>query len=303
MTLSKATDPLPKIPGFELEKELGRGGMGVVYQARQIDPPRPVALKVLRPKADPVVFARLLAEAEALARLRHPNVVEVYGIGEYAGRPYLIMEFCDGSNLQNHLLGQPQPPRAAAELTATLARAVQHFHGLGVIHRDLKPANILLAGSVPKIADFGLAKLLVGEMHLTQSGAVLGSVGYMSPEQAKGGTKHVGPAADIWALGCILYSLLTGDPPFQGMMDLETLTAIVEHDPPPPPGPPELVGICMKCLRKQPDERHATAGALADDLDRWLRGEPVRLDADRSSEPVVERRGWLSSLLGRRAAE
>jgi eukaryotic-like serine/threonine-protein kinase len=299
MTLSKTADPLPKIPGFELEKELGRGGMGVVYQARQLDPPRPVALKVLRPKADPVVFARLRAEAEALARLRHPNVVEVYGIGEHAGRPYLIMEFCDGSNLENHLLGQPQPPRAAAELTATLARAVQHFHDLGVIHRDLKPANILLAGTVPKIADFGLAKLLVGEMHLTQSGAILGSVGYMSPEQATGGTKHVGPAADIWALGCILYSLLTGDPPFQGMMDLETLTAIVEHDPPPPVGPPELVAVCMKCLRKKPEDRYATAGAMADDLDRWLRGEPIAAGA----EAAAERRSWLSSLLRRRQSE
>jgi eukaryotic-like serine/threonine-protein kinase len=299
MTLSRLADPPPTIPGFDLEKELGRGGMGVVYKARQIDPPRAVALKVLRPHSGPVVFARLEAEAEALTRLRHPNVVEVYGVGEHAGRPFLIMEFCDGNNLENHLLGRPQPPRAAAEMTATLARAAQHFHDLGVIHRDLKPANILLAGTVPKIADFGLAKLLAGETNLTVSGAVLGSVGYMSPEQAKGGTKHVGPAADIWALGCILYSLLAGDPPFQGMMDLETLTAIVEHHPPPPPGPPELVAVCLKCLRKQPEERYATAGELAEDLDRWLRGEPIAADAG----PAAERRGWLASLLGRRSSE
>jgi serine/threonine protein kinase len=259
-----------------------------------------VALKVLRPQAGPEVFARLQAEAEALTRLRHPNVLEVYAVGEHAGRPYLVMEFCDGSSLDNRLLGQPQPPRAAAELAVTLARAVHYCHEQGIIHRDLKPANILLAGTTPKIADFGVAKLLDGDMNLTQSGTILGSIGYMAPEQARGAAKHVGPAADIWALGCILYALLTGDPPFHGMMDAESLKRMLEENPPLPEGPPELVAMCLKCLRKQPADRYASAGALADDLDRWLRGEPVVAEAE-PPEPVAERKGWITGLWGRRS--
>jgi eukaryotic-like serine/threonine-protein kinase len=288
---------LPSFPGFTVEKELGRGGMAVVYRAMQINPPRPVALKVIRPQAGDVVYARLRAEADALTRLRHPNVVDVYTVGEDADRPYLVMEYCDGSSLDNRLLGQPQPPRAAAELTAILARAVQFCHDRGVIHRDLKPANILLSGSVPKIADFGLAKLLDGDMHVTQSGAILGSVGYMAPETVTGGTKHVGPAVDIWALGCILYALLTGDPPFQGTMDAESLTRVIEQDPPPVEGPPELVAACLRCLRKRPEERYASAGDLADDLDHWLHGDAI---VAAEPAPVVEKRGWLGGLWGRR---
>jgi serine/threonine protein kinase len=300
MTSPQSAGYLPNIPGFTVEKELGRGGMAIVYRATQSDPPRPVALKVLRPQAGREVFARLQAEAEALTRLRHANVLEVYAVGEHAGRPYLVMEFCDGSSLDNRLLGQPQPPRAAAELAVTLARAVQYCHEQGIIHRDLKPANILLAGATPKIADFGLAKLLDADMNLTRSGAVLGSIGYMAPEQATGGTKHVGPAADIWALGCILYALLTGDPPFHGTMDAESLTRMIEQDPPPPEGPPRLVAVCLKCLRKRPAERYASAGALADDLDRWLRGESGAAETA-PPEIVAERKGWLAGLWGRRA--
>jgi eukaryotic-like serine/threonine-protein kinase len=295
-----AAEHLPSIPGFTVEKEVGRGGMAVVFRAAQIDPPRPVALKMLRPQAGHEVYARLQAEAEALTRLRHPNVLEVFAVGEHAGRPYLVMELCDGSSLDNYLLGQPQPPRVAARWTMTLARAVQYCHEQGVIHRDLKPANILLSETMLKIADFGLAKLLDGDMNLTRSGAVLGSIGYMAPEQARGAAKHVGPAADIWALGCILYDMLTGDPPFHGTIDAESLTRMLEHDPTPPEGPPGLVAVCLKCLRKKQAERYASAGALADDLDRWRQGEPVAAEAE-SREPAAERRRWFKGLRGRRS--
>jgi serine/threonine protein kinase len=293
--------------------------MGVVYKARQLDPPRTVALKLIRAQAGSTALARFRAEADALTRLRHPNVVEVYAVGEYAGGSYLVMEFCAGSSLDNRLLGQPLPPRDAAALAATLARTVQHCHDLGVIHRDLKPANILLAaGGQPagggekgppsllsaagcrlpavKIADFGLAKLLDDDANLTRSGVVLGTVGFMAPEQAAGQTKHVGPAADVWALGAILYQLLTGDPPFFGMADVETLTHILEDDPPPPAGPPGLVAVCLKCLRKRPDDRYLTAGDLADDLDRWLSAQTVRAETEPQPAAGLGRDGkrWWS---------
>jgi serine/threonine protein kinase len=290
---------LPTVPGFTIEKEIGRGGMAYVYRAEQIAPPRTVALKLLRPHASPAVASRLEAEAEALTRLQHPNVVEVFAVGQHAGRPYLVMEYCNGSTLKDRMLGQPLPPRPAAELTATLARAVQYCHEQGVLHRDLKPGNILLhnlsaakpvigdlQSAVPKIADFGLAKLQMSDVNLTVSGAVLGSIGYMSPEQATGGTKYAGPPTDIWALGCVLYELLCGDPPVSGPVDARTLTQIMEADPPPLDAPPPLVAICLKCLRKKPDDRYATAGALADDLDRWLRGEPVA--AETEAEKLAE---------------
>jgi serine/threonine-protein kinase len=283
MTVHAAADCLPNVPGFKVEKVLGRGGAAVVYKARQIDPPRLVALKLFRAQAGGTALARFRGEADALTRLRHPHVVEVYAVGEYAGGPYLVMEFCAGSSLDNRLLGQPLTPRAAATLAATLARAVQHCHELGVIHRDLKPANVLLSDGpdgnhIPKIADFGLAKVLDDESNLTRSGIVLGTIGFMAPEQAAGQTKHVGPAADIWALGAILYQLLTGNSPFFGANDPEILAHILEDDPEPPDGPPGLVAICFKCLRKRPEERYTTAGELADDLDRWLRDEPTQAE-------------------------
>jgi tetratricopeptide (TPR) repeat protein len=273
---------LPCVPGYQVLSELGRGGMGVVYKARQVSLDRLVALKVVLAGefAGVQERSRFAAEALAVARLQHPNVVQVFEVGEHNGHPYLALEFVEGGSLADRLRSG-RPPLPAAELAERLARAVQAAHEKGVVHRDLKPANVLLtADGTPKIADFGLAKRLDAPAAATRTGAIVGTPAYMAPEQAEG-RKDVGPAADVWALGAILYECLTGRPPFQGPTPTDTILRVLSDEPPPPRRleaavPRDLETIALKCLRKEPAKRYASAGELADDLRRFLAGEPIR---------------------------
>jgi WD40 repeat protein len=269
-----------RIAGYKLLHEVGRGGMAVVYQARQRHPDRLVALKVLVAGAhsDAERRARFRAEADAIARLRHPRIVQVYEAGEYQGLSFLALEYCEGGSLGRQLGGIPQTPQRAAWLVEEVAHAVQHAHQAGVVHRDLKPGNILLtADGEPKVSDFGLAKAERPE--LTVTGAVLGTPSYMAPEQTTG-SRTIGPAADVYALGAILYEALTGRPPFQGASVLETMEQVRTQEPVPPRRlqprvPRDLDTICLKCLEKEPGKRYADAGGLADDLERFRTGRPV----------------------------
>jgi WD40 repeat protein len=256
--------------------------MGVVYKARQVRLGRVVALKMILAggHAEEQDLARFRAEAEAVARLRHPHVVQIYEVGEHDGLPFFSLEFCPGGSLARRLNGTPLPPPEAARLVETLARAMQAAHEKGVVHRDLKPANVLLAeDGQPKVTDFGLAKRLDAAGQ-TVSGTVLGTPSYMAPEQAQGQAKGLGPAADVYALGAILYELLTGRPPFKAPTALETLRQVVAEEPVPPTRlqktPRDLETICLKCLQKEPGKRYASAAALADDLQRYLAGQAVR---------------------------
>lgn len=294
-----------RVGNYQLLEEIGRGGMGVVYKAHQLGLNRPVALKMILTGADagPQERARFRAEAEAAAHLHHPNIVQIYEVGEHDGRPFLSQEFVAGGSLEARLAGVPWPAAEAAGLVQTLARAMHYAHQQGVVHRDLKPANVLLQpapespgggeeppasrGTIPKIADFGLARRLSSATAgpgaataLTAAGAIIGTPAYMAPEQAAGDRGEIGPAADTYALGAILYELLTGRPPFQGVGVLETLEQVRSHDPIPPgrlvPGMArDIETICLKCLQKEPPRRYETAAALADDLGRYLDGHPV----------------------------
>jgi serine/threonine-protein kinase len=289
--------PPPLVPdgpqqfaGYELLEEVGRGGMGVVYKARQAGTNRTVAVKLLRAD-DPAGAARLLAEARAAARLDHPGIVPIIEVGEHAGRPFLAMAFVAGASLAARLGDGPLSPREAARVVRDAARAVQHAHESGVIHRDLKPSNILLEpdGRV-RVTDFGLAKRS-GEETLTADGAVLGTPAYMAPECAAGGASAAGPAADVYGLGAVLYACLTGRPPFVGPTPLDTLRRVAETEPVPPRERNALVerglqAICLKCLEKNPTHRYASAAALAADLDRYLAGEV----------PLAEHLGWAEWL-------
>jgi tetratricopeptide (TPR) repeat protein len=307
----------PTVPGYEVLEKLGRGGMGVVYRARHLTLHRQVAVKMIRAgtEAGPAELARFRTEAEAVARLQHPHIVQIHEIGEAGGRPFIALEFVDGLGLSEYLAGTPQPPRTAAGLVEKLARAMGAAHQRGIVHRDLKPSNILLASEgrhlasggreppgdatapggvsppladlVPKITDFGLAKLLHGAAGATaadgqtESGAVLGTPSYMAPEQARGRSKEVGPAADVYALGAILYELLTGRPPFKAESPWETLQQVINEEPVPPtrlqPGlPRDVETICLKCLQKEARRRYESADALADDLGRFAAGRPIR---------------------------
>jgi hypothetical protein len=273
----------PDVPGYEILGELGRGGMGVVYRARHVGLQRLVALKMIRAggQAEPEDLLRFRREAEAVARLQHPNVVQIYDVGEHGGLPYFSLEYVAGGSLAGRLDGTPVPAGRAAELVRTLAQAMQAAHDRGIVHRDLKPGNVLLtADGTPKVADFGLAKQLDGGHSQTQSGSLLGTPGYMAPEQAAGRRRAVGPASDVHALGAILYELLTGRPPFQGESLLETLQQVQYQEPVPPrrlqPAVPrDLEAISLKCLEKVPEARYASAAALAADLQRFLDGKPV----------------------------
>jgi tetratricopeptide (TPR) repeat protein/predicted Ser/Thr protein kinase len=277
--------PLRFVPGYQVLEVLGEGGMGVVWKARQDGLDRLVALKRIRSVGQPApeTLARFRREAEAVARLRHPNIVQIYDVGEQDGEPYLALEYIEGGSLAQKLTAGPLLPRHAAVLVETLARAMDYAHEHGIIHRDLKPANVLLLadGGVPKITDFGLAKRLGEESGHTHTGAILGTPSYMAPEQAGGDRAAVGPLVDVYALGAILYETLTGRPPFRGPTVLDTLAQVREREPVPPnhlqPNlPRDLQTICLKCLQKEPHRRYGSALELADDLRRSAAGEPIR---------------------------
>ncbi len=302
------------VPGYEIVSELGRGGMGVVYLARDRQLNRPVALKMILSgeHAGTNERDRFRREAEAVAALQHPNIVSIYDIGEAAGRPYLAFEYVGGGTLAAYLDGQPWPAKPAAALVESLARAVHYAHGRGVVHRDLKPANVLVQaaegrprpvdrkGFRPpntdfrdfKITDFGLAKRVQPEsswsddsertapLGHTRTGAVVGTPSYIAPEQAAGKNRTIGPPADVYALGAILYELLTGRPPFRGETPLDTVLQVMADDPVPPSKlraklPRDLETICLTCLAKEPRKRYATADALAEDLRRFQHGEAI----------------------------
>jgi len=279
-----STGAWPHVPGYEIESELGRGGMGVVYKARQVDLQRPVALKMILTgaHASAVQLERFRAEARAEARLQHPNIVQVYEIGEHEGLPYFSLEFVDGGSLSQKAGRQPQPPRDAARLVETLARAAHYAHERGIVHRDLKPANVLLsADGTPKIADFGLAKCLDDDSGSTRTGLVIGTPSYMAPEQALGQHRDITRATDVYALGAILYELITGRPPFLAATMLDTVEQVRTEEPVPPTRlqpklARDLETICLKCLHKDARKRYAGADELAGDLGRFLAGEPIK---------------------------
>ncbi len=285
--------PWPAIPGYELRQKLGEGGMGVVFLARQIGLNRPVAIKMIRggSQARPEHFVRFRVEAEAVARLRHPHVIQIYDIGEAEGLPYVSLELLEGGSLDDRLGGTPRPGREAADLIITLAEAIQVAHDAGIVHRDLKPSNVLFTrDGVPKVTDFGLAKRLESDSKQTESGAIMGSPSYMAPEQARGHAKDVGPAADIYALGAILYEMLTGRPPFKGETPIETIRQVVDTEAVPPSRlvpriARDLETICLKCLNKEPSKRYESARALAEDLAHYYGGRTIH--ARRAS--VLER--------------
>ena len=274
----------PLVPGYEVIRKLGQGGMGVVYKARQLGLNRLVALKMIigGNQARPDLLARFLVEAEAVARLRHPNILEIYDIGEVDGAPFVSLELLEGGDLDDRLAGTPRPGMVAAELGSTLARAVHAAHEARIIHRDLKPANVLFtADGVPKITDFGLAKRLESDSNQTETGQIMGSPSYMAPEQARGDTRDVGPSADVYALGAILYQMLTGRPPFRGETPMDTLRQVIDDDPVPPSRlvprvARDLESICLKCLSKEPHKRYESARDLADDLDRYRDGDTIK---------------------------
>jgi eukaryotic-like serine/threonine-protein kinase len=269
--------------------------MGVVYKARQQGLNRIVALKMILAgaSASPQDLSRFRAEAEAVAQLAHSNIVQIYEIGEQGGCPFLALEYVGGGSLAQHLDGTPVAPKQAAETVLALARAVHHAHERGIVHRDLKPANVLLhADGTPKIADFGLAKRADSNQVHTLTGTILGSPSYMAPEQAAGDGNKIGPATDVYALGVILYEMLTGRPPFKGATLLETIEQVREHDPVPPrfllpKTPRDLETICLKCLEKSPQRRYASAAELAADLQAFLEGEPIRAVAQTLLDQVA----------------
>jgi hypothetical protein len=276
--------PLPRRFGpYELLEELGQGGMAIVFKARQLRPNRLVAVKIplYALLSGSEAMQRFQIETEAVARLEHESIVRIYECGEQEGVPYFSMEYMEGGSLAKRLVGDPLPARAAAQLVLSLARAVHFAHQHGVVHRNIKPANVLLgANGVLKLTDFGLAKLLNAERNATKSGTILGTVKYMAPEQADGRVRDIGPHTDVYALGVLLYELLTARPPFQGDTDLAVRKQIATAEPVPPRRlrlgvPRDLETICLKCLQKEPRKRYASGAALADDLRRFLEGRPI----------------------------
>ncbi len=281
---------------YVILEELGRGGMGVVYKARQVSLNRPVALKMIKAGvlADDAELRRFQNEAEAVALLDHPSILPIYEIGEHDGQRYFSMKLIDGSNLAEQLASFQDDPLASVALVIKAADAIQHAHMRGILHRDLKPANILIdAQGHPHITDFGLAKLMESDVELTASGAIMGTPSYMSPEQAAGRRGAMTLATDVYGLGAILYALLTGKAPFGADSVIETLDAVRNRPPERPTKcnakvPRDLELVCLKCLEKNPADRYPTAGALADDLRHWAAGEPVSVRAAGAVERVAK---------------
>jgi eukaryotic-like serine/threonine-protein kinase len=296
----------PEIPGYHILGELGRGGMGVVYKAEQLALKRVVALKIVLAStlARPKRLIRFRMEAEAVARLQHPNIVQIYEVGEHDGVPFFTLEYVAGGSLASKR-GQPGP--VIAGIMRALAQAIHAAHQRGILHRDLKPANVLLtADGAPKVTDFGLAKQLDQDSGHTQAGDVMGTPSYMAPEQAAGKIKELGVWTDVYSLGAILYELLTGRPPFKGKTMLDTLELVRSQEPVPPrhfqpKTPRDLEIICLKCLEKEPGKRYASADALAEDLRRFLAHEPILARATTAWEQAVKwgrRRPALVGLIG-----
>ena len=269
---------------FELIEEIATGGMGIVFKARHKKLGRIVALKTIRPGALPPgadAIQRFRIEAEAVARLDHPHIVPIYEMGEHAGFPYISLKLIGGGDLERHVSRIRKDPRATARLMSEVARAVHYAHLRGILHRDLKPSNILLdLKDEPHVTDFGLARRVEDDSGLTQTGVILGTPSYMAPEQVAGHRGQVTTAADVYGLGAVLYKLLTGRPPFQAASVYDTLRQVREQEPVPPATrdshvDADLAAVCLKCLEKSPGRRYASAEAMADDLDRWLAGEPI----------------------------
>jgi serine/threonine-protein kinase len=292
--------------------------MGVVYKARDVRLHRIVAIKMIVAGgyAGYEERTRFLTEARAVARFNHPNIIQIYEVGEHEGLPFFAMEFCDGGSLADKLKGTILSPAEAGRLLETLARAMHYAHEQHVVHRDVKPANVLFtADGTPKVVDFGLAKRL-DEAGQTHTGEVVGTPAYMAPEQAEGRLDRIGPWSDVYTLGAVLYAMLTGRPPFQAPTAYETIRRVREEEPVPPrqlnPGVPrDLEIICLKCLRKEPERRYASAGALADDLRRFLNGEPILARRTTLAErtvkwvqrrPTVKAFLWMSGLVALAAA-
>ena len=303
-----AIDPIETVAGYEIIALLGSGGMGLVHKARDLNLNRIVAIKTLAAgqHATPDQLDRFQAEAHAVARLHHPNIIAIHAIGEHENRPYLSLEFAEGGSLAQRLAEKPMAPREAATLVETLARAVHAAHQAGVVHRDLKPSNVLLtADGVPKVGDFGLAKLLDSDSGRTLSGQPIGTPSYMAPEQTDERAKRVGPETDVYGLGSILYQALTGRPPFLGSSPLETIRLVNSTEAVPPRQarpevPKDLETICLKCLEKEPIKRYSSAMALAEDLHRFLESRPILARRATLSEQLVHwcrRNPWAAAFL------
>lgn len=291
---------------YELLSEIARGGMGIVYKARQISLNRFVALKMILSGqlASEQEVQRFYAEAEAAANLEHPGIIPIFEIGQHDGQHFFTMRLIEGQSLKERLEDGPVPPREAAAMTKKIAEAVAYAHQGNVIHRDLKPANVLMdANGEPRVTDFGLAKKTDVSDGLTATGQILGTPSYMSPEQAEGRTADIGPRSDVYSIGAVLYAMLTGRPPFATDNVIDTLKQVLEHDPVPPRQfsgviHADLETICLKCLMKSPERRYQSAIAVGDELDRFLSGRPI--DAKASS---VLTRAWSSMLSESRHTE
>jgi hypothetical protein len=300
----------PTVPGYEILAELGRGGMGVVYKARHLGLNRLVALKMILSggHASAEQMARFRREAEAVAQLQHPNIVQIYDIGEHLGLPYFSLEFVDGGSLADRIKRQPPSHREAAAWIETLARAVHAAHVRGILHRDLKPANVMVTeDGTLKITDFGLAKKLGETNGETQTGEVLGTPSYMAPEQAAGRIHDFGPGTDIYALGSIFFQLLTGTPPFVGASIWELVHQVLTQEPPlprtlKPEVPADLETICLKCLAKEPAQRYASAHDLAEELRRFLDDRPIEtqptMTLRRAPTPTRRRPAYVALAAG-----
>ncbi|MFO0979301.1 MAG: serine/threonine-protein kinase [Planctomycetaceae bacterium] len=280
---------------YELIEEIARGGMGVVYKARQVNLNRTVALKMILSGhlATETDIQRFRAEAEAAANLDHPGIVPIFEIGQHDGQHYFSMGYIDGQSLSQRVKDGPLEPKLAADLTRKIAEAIAYAHEKGVIHRDLKPANVLLDSvGEPRVTDFGLARRMESDSGLTKTGSVMGTPSYMPPEQAAGRTSEVGVLADVYSLGALLYCLLTGRPPFQAATPAETMRQVMDQEPVSVVSlnsgiPRDLETICHKCLQKDPAKRYQSARELAEDLGRWQRGEPITARAVSTTERVT----------------